>query len=87
MAAGFWCGMWFRSDALERLLSLLEGRGCQSGNEALLSSGLLSQNGSFGPSPVSGGECSPPLPAEPPGRPLSATLSRRDTPRSDFGEH
>ncbi|XP_052056029.1 transport and Golgi organization protein 1 homolog isoform X1 [Apodemus sylvaticus] len=47
--------------------------------------GLLSQNGSFGPSPVSGGECSPPLPAEPPGRPLSATLSRRDTPRSDFG--
>ncbi|EDL13091.1 melanoma inhibitory activity 3 [Mus musculus] len=47
--------------------------------------GLLSQNGSFGPSPVSGGECSPPLPAEPPGRPLSATLSRRDTPRSEFG--
>ncbi|XP_031193475.1 transport and Golgi organization protein 1 homolog isoform X5 [Mastomys coucha] len=45
----------------------------------------LSQNGSFGPSPVSGGECSPPLPAEPPGRPLSATLSRRDTPRSEFG--
>ncbi|XP_034369470.2 transport and Golgi organization protein 1 homolog isoform X4 [Arvicanthis niloticus] len=47
--------------------------------------GLLSQNGSFGPSPVSGGECSPPLPAEPSGRPLSATLSRRDTPRSEFG--
>uniref|UniRef100_A0A8C8U0G2 Melanoma inhibitory activity protein 3 n=1 Tax=Peromyscus maniculatus bairdii TaxID=230844 RepID=A0A8C8U0G2_PERMB len=49
--------------------------------------GLLSQNGSFGPSPVSGGECSPPLPAEPPGRPLSATLSRRDMPRSECGEH
>ncbi|XP_059137145.1 transport and Golgi organization protein 1 homolog isoform X2 [Peromyscus eremicus] len=47
--------------------------------------GLLSQNGSFGPSPVSGGECSPPLPAEPPGRPLSATLSRRDMPRSECG--
>ncbi|XP_008821976.1 transport and Golgi organization protein 1 homolog isoform X3 [Nannospalax galili] len=47
--------------------------------------GPLSQNGSFGPSPVSGGECSPPLPAEPPGRPLSATLSRRDVPRSEFG--
>uniref|UniRef100_A0ABK0LA50 MIA SH3 domain ER export factor 3 n=1 Tax=Rattus norvegicus TaxID=10116 RepID=A0ABK0LA50_RAT len=47
--------------------------------------GLLSQNGSFGPSPVSGGECSPPLPVESPGRPLSATLSRRDTPRSEFG--
>ncbi|XP_021054166.1 transport and Golgi organization protein 1 homolog isoform X2 [Mus pahari] len=47
--------------------------------------GPLSQNGSFGPSPVSAGECSPPPPAEPPGRPLSATLSRRDTPRSEFG--
>ncbi|XP_069846367.1 transport and Golgi organization protein 1 homolog isoform X1 [Dipodomys merriami] len=47
--------------------------------------GPLSQNGSFGPSPVSGGECSPPLTAEPPGRPLSATLSRRDVPRSEFG--
>ncbi|XP_051004023.1 transport and Golgi organization protein 1 homolog [Acomys russatus] len=47
--------------------------------------GVLSQNGSFDPSPVSGGECSPPLPAEPPGRPLSATLSRRDVPRSEFG--
>ncbi|CAH6789622.1 AABR07021988.1 [Phodopus roborovskii] len=45
----------------------------------------LSQNGSFGPSPVSGGECSPPLPAELPGRPLSATLSRRDMPRSECG--
>ncbi|XP_012517644.1 PREDICTED: melanoma inhibitory activity protein 3 isoform X2 [Propithecus coquereli] len=47
--------------------------------------GALSQNGSFGPSPVSGGECSPPLMVEPPGRPLSATLNRRDVPRSEFG--
>ncbi|XP_054568877.1 transport and Golgi organization protein 1 homolog isoform X1 [Eptesicus fuscus] len=46
--------------------------------------GPLSQNGSFGPSPVSGGECSPP-PRDPPTRPLSATLSRRDVPRSEFG--
>lgn len=45
--------------------------------------GPLSQNGSFGPSPVSGGECSPP-PRDPPTRPLSATLSRRDVPRSEF---
>ncbi|XP_045393036.1 transport and Golgi organization protein 1 homolog isoform X2 [Lemur catta] len=47
--------------------------------------GALSQNGSFGPSPVSGGDCSPPLMAEPPVRPLSATLSRREMPRSEFG--
>nr|XP_020136930.1 melanoma inhibitory activity protein 3 isoform X4 [Microcebus murinus] len=47
--------------------------------------GALSQNGSFGPSPVSGGECSPPLTVEPPVRPLSATLNRRDMPRSEFG--
>ncbi|XP_055966646.1 transport and Golgi organization protein 1 homolog isoform X2 [Sorex fumeus] len=50
--------------------------------------GPLSQNGSFGPSPVSGGECSPPpmpLMTEPPARPVSATsLSRREAPRSDF---
>ncbi|XP_005409313.1 PREDICTED: melanoma inhibitory activity protein 3 [Chinchilla lanigera] len=46
--------------------------------------GPLSQNGSFGPSPVSGGECSPPLNAEPLGRPLSATFTRRDMPRSEF---
>ncbi|KAM5204876.1 transport and Golgi organization protein 1 homolog isoform 3-T3 [Hipposideros larvatus] len=45
--------------------------------------GPLSQNGSFGPSPVSGGECSPPLTADPPGRPLSATLHRRDVPRRE----
>ncbi|KAF6073528.1 MIA SH3 domain ER export factor 3 [Phyllostomus discolor] len=45
--------------------------------------GPLSQNGSFGPSPVSGGECSPPL-RDPPARPLSATLGRRDVPRSEF---
>ncbi|XP_014440381.1 transport and Golgi organization protein 1 homolog isoform X4 [Tupaia chinensis] len=47
--------------------------------------GPLSQNGSFGPSPVSGGECSPPPTAEPPGRPHSATLNRREMPRSEFG--
>ncbi|XP_008591809.1 PREDICTED: melanoma inhibitory activity protein 3-like [Galeopterus variegatus] len=46
--------------------------------------GPLSHNGSFGPSPVSGGECSPPLVAEPPGRPLSATPNRRDMPRREF---
>ncbi|KAM9706189.1 transport and Golgi organization protein 1 homolog isoform 4-T4 [Dama dama] len=47
--------------------------------------GPLSQNGSFGPSPVSGGECSPPLTADPPARPRSATLNRREMPRSEFG--
>uniref|UniRef100_A0A9L0JVL4 SH3 domain-containing protein n=1 Tax=Equus asinus TaxID=9793 RepID=A0A9L0JVL4_EQUAS len=47
--------------------------------------GPLSQNGSYGPSPVSGGECSPPLTADPPARPLSATLGRREMPRSEFG--
>uniref|UniRef100_A0A2K6S6C0 Transport and Golgi organization protein 1 homolog n=1 Tax=Saimiri boliviensis boliviensis TaxID=39432 RepID=A0A2K6S6C0_SAIBB len=47
--------------------------------------GPLSQNGSFGPPPVSGGECCPPLTVEPPVRPLAATLSRRDMPRSEFG--
>ncbi|KAM9212443.1 transport and Golgi organization protein 1 homolog isoform 2-T2 [Dugong dugon] len=48
--------------------------------------GPLSQNGSFGPSPVSGGECSPPPPtADPPLRPHSATLSRREMPRNEFG--
>ncbi|XP_046297687.1 transport and Golgi organization protein 1 homolog isoform X3 [Marmota monax] len=46
--------------------------------------GPLSQNGSFGPSPVSGGECSPPLTAEPAGRPPSATLNRRDMPINGF---
>nr|XP_013012950.1 transport and Golgi organization protein 1 homolog isoform X2 [Cavia porcellus] len=48
--------------------------------------GPLSQNGSFGQSPVSGGECSPPPGAEPPGRPPSASLNfaRRDIPRADF---
>ncbi|XP_077934518.1 transport and Golgi organization protein 1 homolog isoform X4 [Halichoerus grypus] len=45
--------------------------------------GPLSQNGSFGPSPVSGGECSPPPTADPPARPLSTTL-RRDMPRGEF---
>ncbi|XP_027960493.1 transport and Golgi organization protein 1 homolog isoform X5 [Zalophus californianus] len=47
--------------------------------------GPLSQNGSFGPSPVSGGESSPPPTADPPARPLSATLNRRDMPRGEFG--
>ncbi|XP_071459835.1 transport and Golgi organization protein 1 homolog isoform X2 [Marmota flaviventris] len=46
--------------------------------------GPLSQNGSFGPSPLSGGECSPPLTAEPTGRPPSATLNRRDMPINGF---
>ncbi|XP_023375873.1 transport and Golgi organization protein 1 homolog [Pteropus vampyrus] len=45
--------------------------------------GPLSQNGSFGPSPVSGGECSPP--PDPPVRPPSATLGRGDVPRRDLG--
>uniref|UniRef100_A0A8C0JQ67 Transport and Golgi organization protein 1 homolog n=1 Tax=Canis lupus dingo TaxID=286419 RepID=A0A8C0JQ67_CANLU len=49
--------------------------------------GPLSQNGSFGPSPVSGGECSPPPTADLPTRPLSATLNRREMPRGEFGEH
>ncbi|XP_025276726.1 transport and Golgi organization protein 1 homolog isoform X7 [Canis lupus dingo] len=47
--------------------------------------GPLSQNGSFGPSPVSGGECSPPPTADLPTRPLSATLNRREMPRGEFG--
>ncbi|XP_047393229.1 transport and Golgi organization protein 1 homolog [Sciurus carolinensis] len=47
--------------------------------------GPLSQNGSFDPSPVSAGECSPPLTAEPAGRPVSATLNGRDMGRSVFG--
>ncbi|XP_077014043.1 transport and Golgi organization protein 1 homolog isoform X2 [Tamandua tetradactyla] len=47
--------------------------------------GPVSQNGSFGPSPVSGGECSPPLTVDPPGRPLSANLNRREMPRGEFG--
>ncbi|KAM5150360.1 transport and Golgi organization protein 1 homolog [Callospermophilus lateralis] len=46
--------------------------------------GPLSRNGSFGPCPLSGGECSPPLTAEPAGRPPSATLNQRDMPRNGF---
>uniref|UniRef100_UPI0040389417 transport and Golgi organization protein 1 homolog n=1 Tax=Callospermophilus lateralis TaxID=76772 RepID=UPI0040389417 len=46
--------------------------------------GPLSHNGSFGLSPMSGGECSPPLTAEPAGRPPSATLNQRDMPRNGF---
>ncbi|XP_076966766.1 transport and Golgi organization protein 1 homolog [Callospermophilus lateralis] len=47
--------------------------------------GPLSHNGSFGSSPLSGGECSPSLTAEPAGRPPSATLNQRDMPRNGFG--
>ncbi|KAM5126371.1 LOW QUALITY PROTEIN: transport and Golgi organization protein 1 homolog [Callospermophilus lateralis] len=46
--------------------------------------GPLSHNGSFDPSPESGGECSPQLTAEPAGRPPSATLNQRDMPRNGF---
>ncbi|XP_077892257.1 transport and Golgi organization protein 1 homolog [Ictidomys tridecemlineatus] len=46
--------------------------------------GSLSHNGSFGPSPMNGGECSPPLTAEPAGRPPSATLNQKDMPRNGF---
>ncbi|XP_012921970.1 melanoma inhibitory activity protein 3 isoform X2 [Heterocephalus glaber] len=48
--------------------------------------GTLSQNGSFGPFPMSlsGGECSPPLSTEPPSRPISGAFSRRDLPRNEF---
>ncbi|KAM4797844.1 transport and Golgi organization protein 1 homolog [Urocitellus parryii] len=53
-------------------------------NMALLSFGPLSHNGSFGPSPVSGGECSPPLTAEPAERPPSATLNQKAMPRNGF---
>ncbi|KAM5125177.1 transport and Golgi organization protein 1 homolog [Callospermophilus lateralis] len=45
----------------------------------------LNHNGSFGPSPVSGGDCSPSLTAEPAGRPPSATINQRDMPRYGFG--
>ncbi|XP_027726514.1 transport and Golgi organization protein 1 homolog [Vombatus ursinus] len=47
--------------------------------------GPLSRDGSFGPSPVSGGAPSPPLMMEPPVRSVSATLNRRDVPRNEFG--
>ncbi|XP_037352266.1 transport and Golgi organization protein 1 homolog isoform X2 [Talpa occidentalis] len=46
--------------------------------------GPFSRNGSFGPSPVSGGECSPPLTADSPARPLSATLGPREVPPGEF---
>uniref|UniRef100_A0A4X2KTU7 Transport and Golgi organization protein 1 homolog n=1 Tax=Vombatus ursinus TaxID=29139 RepID=A0A4X2KTU7_VOMUR len=48
--------------------------------------GPLSRDGSFGPSPVSGGAPSPPLMMEPPVRSVSATLNRRDVPRNEFGK-
>ncbi|KAH0507005.1 Melanoma inhibitory activity protein 3 [Microtus ochrogaster] len=62
--------------ALERLLSFLEGRGCHIGNKALLSSGL-SQNGSFGPSPVNmAPKGPPPFPGVPLlGGPLGGPIS------------
>nr|XP_033791343.1 transport and Golgi organization protein 1 homolog isoform X2 [Geotrypetes seraphini] len=47
--------------------------------------GPLSRDGSFGPSPVSGGAPSPPLMIEPPGRPASAHLNQREVPRGEFG--
>ncbi|XP_076698736.1 transport and Golgi organization protein 1 homolog [Callospermophilus lateralis] len=47
--------------------------------------GPLNHNGSFGPSPVSGGDCSPSLTAEPAGRPPSSTINQRDMPRNGFG--
>nr|XP_020016007.1 melanoma inhibitory activity protein 3 isoform X1 [Castor canadensis] len=43
----------------------------------------MNQNGSFDPSPVSGGECSPPS-AEPSGRARSATFTGKDMPTSEF---
>lgn len=46
--------------------------------------GPLSQDGSFGPSPVSGGAPSPPLMIEPPGRPLSA--NPREGSRGDLSK-
>ncbi|XP_076727623.1 transport and Golgi organization protein 1 homolog [Callospermophilus lateralis] len=46
--------------------------------------GPLNHNGSFGPSPVSGGDCSPSLTAEPAGRPPSSTINQRDMPRNGF---
>ncbi|XP_077893394.1 transport and Golgi organization protein 1 homolog [Ictidomys tridecemlineatus] len=48
--------------------------------------GPLNHNGSFGPSPVSGGECSPPLTAQQAGRPPSATLNQKDMPRNGFDQ-
>nr|XP_023417813.1 transport and Golgi organization protein 1 homolog [Cavia porcellus] len=50
--------------------------------------GPLSQKGSFGQSPVNGGECSPPPGTEPPGWPPSASLNlaRCDIVRADLGQ-
>ncbi|XP_043857095.1 transport and Golgi organization protein 1 homolog isoform X2 [Dromiciops gliroides] len=47
--------------------------------------GPLSRDGSFGPSPVSGGAPSPPLMMELPMRSVSTALNRRDVPRSELG--
>ncbi|OCT77569.1 transport and Golgi organization protein 1 homolog isoform X2 [Xenopus laevis] len=47
--------------------------------------GNLSRDGSFGPSPVSGGNPSPPLMMDVSGRSSSANLSRSEDPKGDFG--
>ncbi|XP_068958917.1 transport and Golgi organization protein 1 homolog [Petaurus breviceps papuanus] len=47
--------------------------------------GPLSRDGSFGPSPVSGGAPSPPIVMEQPSRLVSATPNQRDVPRSESG--
>ncbi|KAM8945410.1 transport and Golgi organization protein 1 homolog [Pelodytes ibericus] len=47
--------------------------------------GALSRDGSFGPSPVSGGAPSPPMMMEAPGRSASANLSRTESHKAEFG--
>ncbi|XP_053315991.1 transport and Golgi organization protein 1 homolog isoform X2 [Spea bombifrons] len=47
--------------------------------------GAVSRDGSFGPSPVSGGAPSPPMMMEAPGRSASANLSRSDSLKGDSG--
>ncbi|KAM4694201.1 LOW QUALITY PROTEIN: transport and Golgi organization protein 1 homolog [Discoglossus pictus] len=47
--------------------------------------GALSRDGSFGPSPVSGGAPSPPMMMDAPGRSSSANLSRTDHSKGDLG--
>ncbi|XP_063299870.1 transport and Golgi organization protein 1 homolog isoform X2 [Pelobates fuscus] len=48
--------------------------------------GALSRDGSFGPSPVSGGAPSPPMMIEGPGRSASANLSRTESLKADTSE-
>ncbi|KAE8600437.1 hypothetical protein XENTR_v10013249 [Xenopus tropicalis] len=50
-----------------------------------LKRGNLSRDGSFGPSPVSGGNPSPPLMMDVSGRSSSANLNRSEGPKGDFG--